>query len=153
MKTKKTLGLVGAALMVSLGLAALPAGSASASTSDCDGTTVIGYFKRVGSGASFTYNGRAVDLMNESLLDNYNRGQISSGRKSGDSVWVDRTFKKFSAGVYSDSYIQGIVGYGGWKQCGPFNSMTQSVYAQGYASRVCAYMDGATICGKWYVDH
>ncbi|MDQ1294280.1 MAG: hypothetical protein QG608_2163 [Actinomycetota bacterium] len=152
MRTKKTLGLLSAALMVSLGLAALPATSASAGTSDCDGTGVVGYFKRVGSGASFTHNGRAVDLMNESAIDNYNRGQITSGRKSGDSVWVDRTFKTFSSGIYTDAYIQSVVGYGGWKQCGPFNSMTQSVYTKGYASRVCAYIEGTTVCGKWYVD-
>lgn len=145
----------GAASLVLLSATAVvgtSAAPAAATTADCDGNAVVGVFQRVGSGASFTYAGRSVELQNESVLDTYSRAEIKSGRQSGDLVWVDRSFRRFSLstkGIVSDATAQSE----GWKQCGPFSgSRTQSVINSVYAARACARMSGVSRCGAWYVD-
>jgi hypothetical protein len=129
-----------------------PATPAQATPDDCDGYAVVGVFERVGSGASFTLNGRSVELQNESVFDNYSRAEIKSGRQSGDQVWVDRSYRRFGLsahGIVSDATAQSQ----GWKQCGPFSgSRTQSVFNRVYAARACARADGVSQCGAWYVD-
>lgn len=153
MKTKMRAGVLSAAtLMIGATMMALTSAPAQATTSDCDATGVVGRFRAVESGASFSYRGRRVELQNESLLDRYSRAEIKSGRQSGDKVWVDRSHRRFAAsahGIVSDSTAESD----GWKQCGPFSgSRTQSVYNDVYAARACARMDGVSVCGKWYVD-
>ncbi|MBK3564290.1 hypothetical protein [Streptomyces sp. MBT62] len=140
------------AVLVSSGaIAFVPASAASATEADCDGIGVIGVFKAVESGASFNYNGRRVELQNESALDRYSRAEIKSGRKAGDRLWVDRSFHAFPdfKGIVSDQSAKSD----GWKMCGPYTgSRTQSVFNANYAARACAEIDGTTLCGKWYVD-
>jgi hypothetical protein len=93
-----------------------------------------------------------VELQNESLLDTYSRAEIKSGRQSGDLVWVDRSYRRFSLstkGIVSNATAESE----GWKQCGPFTgSRTQSVNNSVYAARACARMSGVSRCGSWYVD-
>jgi hypothetical protein len=156
MKAKRSVrGLVLSAALVlgsATGVVLAPASAALATTADCDGTAVVGVFERVGSGASFTYSGRSVELQNESLLDTYSRAEIKSGYQSGDQVWVDRSYRTFSLstkGIVSDATAESE----GWKQCGPFSgSRTQSVNNSVHAARACARMSGVSVCGKWYVD-
>ena len=140
------------AVLISSGaIAIVPASAASATEADCDGIGVIGVFKAVESGASFNYNGRRVELQNESALDRYSRAEIKSGRKAGDRLWVDRSFRAFPdfKGIVSDQSAK----RDGWKMCGPYTgSRTQSVFNANYAARACAEIDGTTLCGKWYVD-
>ena len=123
-----------------------------ATRSDCDAEGVVGRFRRVGSGASFSFNGREVELQNESLLDNYSRAEIKSGWRSGDLVWVDRSYKRYNltdSGIKSNADAESQ----GWKQCGPFSGKrTQSVNNRLYAARACARIDGVSKCGKWYLD-
>jgi hypothetical protein len=130
----------------------VPTSPSQATQSDCDGNAVIGRFRRVGSGASFSFNGRKVELQNESALDTYSRAEIKSGWRSGDRVWVDRSYKRympFDSGIKSDADAKSQ----GWKQCGPFSGRrTQSVINSVYAARACALIDGVTKCGKWYLD-
>ena len=94
-----------AVLMIAFGVALAPLAApawapawaqaqAQASPADCDGEAVIGRFRRVGSGASFTHRGRVVELQNESALDTYSRAEIKSGRQSGDLVWIDRSHRR-----------------------------------------------------------
>ena len=121
------------------------------SPGDCDGNAVIGRFRRVGSGASFTFHGRVVELQNESVLDTYSRAEIKSGRRAGDKVWIDRSFKRFPIkfkGIVSDAKAKSE----GWKQCGPFGKRTQSVINSVYAARACVQIPNAYRCGAWYVD-
>jgi hypothetical protein len=118
---------------------------------DCDGEGIVGKFKQVGSDASFPYNGRQVELQNESIFDRYSRAEIKSGRRTGDQVWVDRSYRQFSRstkGIVSNAIAESQ----GWKKCGPFSGRTQSVRNDIYAARACAHLDGVTKCGKWYVD-
>ncbi|BAY50607.1 hypothetical protein SAMD00079811_82360 (plasmid) [Scytonema sp. HK-05] len=120
--------------------------------SSCDGEAVVGRFRRVGSGASFSFNGREVELQNESLLDTYSRAEIKSGWRSGDQVWVDRSYKRYDltdSGIKSNADAESQ----GWKQCGPFSGKrTQSVNNSVHAARACARIDGVSKCGKWYLD-
>jgi len=44
------------------------ADQARATPAACDGNAVVGVFQRVGSGASFSFNGRSVELQNEKHL-------------------------------------------------------------------------------------
>ncbi|GGX90784.1 hypothetical protein GCM10010515_67400 [Streptomyces fructofermentans] len=153
MKKSRTGRLVAAsAVLISSGaIAFVPASAASATEDDCDGIGVIGVFSAVGSGASFDFNGRRVELQNESALDRYSRAEIKSGRKAGDRLWVDRSFHSFpnTKGIVTDQQAKSE----GWKMCGPYTgSRTQSVYNSNYAARACAELDGITKCGKWYVD-
>src|SRR5690349_18739914 len=103
-------------VMTATALVAFGTTTAGAAQSDCDGETVIGVFAKVGSGASFTYAGRQVELQNESALDRYSRAEIKSGRQSGDRVWVDRSFRKFpnTKGIVADADAK----RDGWKMCG-----------------------------------
>lgn len=130
----------------------VPPSPSQASQADCDATGVVGRFRRVGSGASFSFNGREVELQNESALDIYSRAEIKSGRRSGDQVWVDRSYKQYGltdSGIKSDADAKSQ----GWKQCGPFSGgRTQSVNNSVHAARACALIDGITKCGKWYLD-
>ncbi|WP_440102693.1 hypothetical protein [Streptosporangium sp. H16] len=138
-------------VMVSATTVVLASAPAQATPDECDGTAVIGVFQRVGYGASFNYAGRVVELQNESALDLYSRAEIKSGRKSGDQVWVDRSFRAFNdfKGPVSNADAESQ----GWKQCGPFSgSRTQSVLNHIWAARACARMDGVSKCGAWYVD-
>lgn len=142
-----------ALLTIVLTATALVAGGATAAQaaqSDCDGKTVVGTFKRVSSGASFTYAGRTVELQNEAIFDTYSRAEIKSGRKSGDKVWIDRSKRKFpnTKGIVTDAAAK----RDGWKQCGPWPNRTESVYNAEYAARACALINNVTKCGKWYVD-
>ncbi|GAA0925977.1 hypothetical protein [Nonomuraea longicatena] len=146
-------------IMITIGVLGLPmattahaeAGTSVASPDDCDGNGVMGRFRAVGSGASFDYRGRRVELQNESIFDRYSRAEIKSGRQSGDRVWVDRSHRRFPADR------KGIIGRTeaearGWKQCGPFTWRTQSVFNNYYAARACARIGGTSKCGKWYLD-
>jgi len=152
-KTLRSAAALGAVFLFTVvtGAVAMPS-PAQATPADCDGNAVVGRFTRVGSGASFNYNGRVVELQNESLLDTYSRAEIKSGRQAGDQVWIDRSHRRFSL---LDS---GIVSHAtatteGWKQCGPFSgARTQSVNNSVHAARACARMDGVSRCGAWYVD-
>jgi hypothetical protein len=120
--------------------------------SGCDGEAVVGRFRKVGSGASFSFNGREVELQNESLLDTYSRAEIKSGWRSGDLVWVDRSYKRYDladSGIKSNANAESQ----GWKQCGPFSGKrTQSVNNSVHAARACARINGISKCGKWYLD-
>lgn len=144
-------GFVAAVLLSATAVASAPL-PAAATTNDCDGIAIVGVFQRVGSGASFTYNGRVVELQNESLFDTYSRAEIKSGSRSGDLVWVDRSYRRFSLstkGIISSATAETE----GWKQCGPFSgTRTQSVYNDVHAARACARIDGVSRCGNWYVD-
>ncbi|MFI8232522.1 hypothetical protein ACIGDI_27170 [Streptomyces sp. NPDC085900] len=151
---KPRMGRVVAALAVltsSGAIAFVPSSVASATEDDCDGIGVIGVFRAVESGASFDFRGRRVELQNESALDRYSRAEIKSGRKSGDRLWVDRSYRSFPdfKGIVSDQQAKSD----GWKMCGPYTgSRTQSVFNSNYAARACGEFDGITKCGKWYVD-
>ncbi|MFJ7047286.1 hypothetical protein CTU88_04460 [Streptomyces sp. JV178] len=151
---KSRMGRAIAASAVLIGSGAIvfvPASAASATEDDCDGIAVIGRFRAVESGASFDFRGRRVELQNESALDRYSRAEIKSGRRAGDRLWVDRSFRSFPdfKGIVSD----GDAKRDGWKMCGPYTgSRTQSVYNSNYAARACGEFDGITKCGKWYVD-
>ncbi|MEU0677065.1 hypothetical protein ABZ330_30025 [Streptomyces sp. NPDC006172] len=151
---KFRMGRVVAASVVLIGSGAavfVPATVASATEDDCDGIAVIGRFRAVESGASFDFRGRRVELQNESALDRYSRAEIKSGRKSGDRLWVDRSYRSFpdTKGIVTDQQAK----RDGWKMCGPYTgSRTQSVYNSDYAARACGEFDGITKCGKWYVD-
>jgi hypothetical protein len=151
---KSRMGRAIAASAVLIGSGAIvfvPASAASATEDDCDGIAVIGRFRAVESGASFDFRGRRVELQNESALDRYSRAEIKSGRRAGDRLWVDRSFRSFPdfKGIVSDSDAK----RDGWKMCGPYTgSRTQSVYNSNYAARACGEFDGITKCGKWYVD-
>jgi hypothetical protein len=118
----------------------------------CDGTAVVGHFKRVDFPASFEFRGRKVELQNESALDTYSRAEIRSGHGSGDLVWIDRSFKRFrllTKGIQPSSVVEPQ----GWKQCGPYaEARTQSVINSVYAARACARIEGTVLCGQWYVD-
>ncbi|MFF9039988.1 hypothetical protein ACF090_31490 [Streptomyces sp. NPDC014892] len=138
-------------LISSGALVAVPASAASATEADCDGIAVVGVFRAVESGASFTFNGRRVELQNESALDRYSRAEIKSGRKAGDRLWVDRSHRSFPdfKGTVTDQQAK----RDGWKMCGPYTgSRTQSVFNANYAARACGEFDGVTKCGKWWVD-
>jgi len=128
------------------------ADQARATPAACDGNAVVGVFQRVGSGASFSFNGRSVELQNESIFDTYSRAEIKSGRQSGDLVWIDRSYRRFELsfkGIVDDATAKSQ----GWKQCGPFSgNRTQSVINSVYASRACAQLNGVIRCGAWYVD-
>ncbi|MFF3849795.1 hypothetical protein [Streptomyces sp. NPDC002328] len=151
---KPLLGRVVAASAVLIGSGAIvfvPASVASATEDDCDGTAIVGRFRAVESGASFDFRGRRVELQNESAFDRYSRAEIKSGRKSGDRLWVDRSFQSFPnfKGIVTDQQAKSE----GWKMCGPYTgSRTQSVYNSNYAARACGEFDGITKCGKWWVD-
>ncbi|MBZ3906113.1 hypothetical protein WB401_06970 [Streptomyces brasiliscabiei] len=151
---KPRMGRAATALAVLIGSGALvfvPASAASATEDDCDGIAVVGVFRAVESGASFDFRGRRVELQNESALDRYSRAEIKSGRKAGDRLWVDRSFRSFPnfKGVKADQDAK----RDGWKMCGPYTgSRTQSVYNADYAARACGEFDGITKCGKWWVD-
>ncbi|MBK3640870.1 MULTISPECIES: hypothetical protein [Streptomyces] len=151
---KPRMGRVVAALAVLTSSGAIvfvPSSVASATEDDCDGIGVIGVFRAVESGASFDFRGRRVELQNESALDRYSRAEIKSGRKSGDRLWVDRSYRSFPdfKGIVSDQQAK----RDGWKMCGPYTgSRTQSVFNSNYAARACGEFDGITKCGKWYVD-
>jgi hypothetical protein len=152
-KSMRRLGSAAALILVSgTAVTLAPGWTARATPNDCDGYGVVGVFNRVGSGASFTYNGRSVELQNESVLDTYSRVEIKSGRQSGDLVWADRSNRRFSLstkGIVSNATAESQ----GWKQCGPFSeARTQSVNNSVHAARACAHMDGRTVCGNWYVD-
>lgn len=144
--------VTGAMVLVSTGaVAVLAPAPAQATPADCDGNAVVGVFERVGSGASFSYAGRVVELQNESVLDTYSRAEIKSGRQASDRVWIDRSFRRFSltATIVSDAEAK----RDGWKQCGPFSgSRTQSVSNNVFAARACALINNVTKCGAWYVD-
>ena len=109
-------------------------------------------FRRVGSGASFNFNGREVELQNESAFDIYSRAEIKTGWRSGDQVWIDRSNKRYArsdSGIKSDADAKSQ----GWKQCGPFSvNRTQSVNNRDYAARACGLIDGVGKCGRWYLD-
>ncbi|MDG5804359.1 hypothetical protein P9869_17130 [Streptomyces ossamyceticus] len=151
---KSRMGRAIAASAVLIGSGAIvfvPASAASATEDDCDGIAVIGRFRAVESGASFDFRGRRVELQNESALDRYSRAEIKSGRRAGDRLWVDRSFRSFPdfKGIVSD----GDAKRDGWKMCGPYTgSRTQSVYNSNFAARACGEFDGITKCGKWWVD-
>ena len=144
--------LLGSQLPTAASATSFPPASVQATTNDCDGNAVLGRFRAVESGASFSYNGRRVELQNESGLDTYSRAEIKSGRRSGDLVWVDRSYRRFSIttrGIISNATAESE----GWKQCGPFSgSRTQSVINSVFAARACARIDGVSVCGKWYKD-
>ncbi|GLY16891.1 hypothetical protein Kisp01_39060 [Kineosporia sp. NBRC 101677] len=139
-----------AIVLAATALMAFGTTSAQAAQSDCDEHTVAGQFRRVDSGASFTYAGRVVELQNERLFDRFSRAEIKSGRQSGDRVWVDRSFRSFPnfKGIKSDAEAK----RDGWKMCGSWPNRTDSVYNSNYAARACAEMSGVTKCGKWWVD-
>lgn len=143
---------LGGAVLLTLAAAIVAAPApAQATPDDCAGT-VVGRFRAVESGASFSYNGRRVELQNESVFDVYSRAEIKSGRRPGDQVWVDRSHRRFSLsthGIVSNATAESE----GWLQCGPFSeARTQSVQNNVFAARACARMDGVSVCGKWYVD-
>lgn len=155
----RTIAFFVSATAVALAPALVPAwaptwtrAQAHAAPSDCDGDAVVGRFRRVGSGASFDYKGRTVELQNESALDTYSRAEIKSGRQSGDLVWIDRSRRRFGLSAH------GIIDHDtasaeGWKQCGPFSGKrTQSVINSVFAARACARIAGESRCGAWYVD-
>lgn len=137
-------------MMTATALMGLGATTAQAAQSDCDAQTVIGVFERVSSGVSFDYAGRTVELQNESALDRYSRAEIKSGRQSGDRVWIDRSFRKFTnfKGVVADADAK----RDGWKMCGSWPNRTGSVFNADYAARPCGEFSGVTKCGKWWVD-
>ncbi|WP_283137815.1 hypothetical protein [Rhizohabitans arisaemae] len=152
---KRRGGAFAAILLSVTAFTALTPGTAQATPAECDGTAVVGRFRAVESGASFNFNGRRVELQNESLLDRYSRAEIKTGFRSGDQVWIDRsrrTMSQRSPRYFSDDNRVRSYG-GGWKQCGPFNVFrTQSVYSWHYAVRACARIDNVSRCGNWAID-
>ena len=137
---------LGALPMAASNPTTIAAATPTYSPGDCDGSAVIGRFRRVGSGASFTFSGRVVELQNESVLDTYSRAEIKSGRRAGDKVWIDRSFRRFPLklkGIVSDAKAKSE----GWKQCGPFDKRTQSVINSVYAARACVQIPNAYRCG------
>ncbi|MEE1759013.1 MULTISPECIES: hypothetical protein [unclassified Streptomyces] len=82
-------------LVSSASVVVVPASSVSATDADCDGIAVVGVFRTVESGASFTFHGRGVEPQNKSALDRCSRAEFKSGRRPGDRLWVDRSHRSF----------------------------------------------------------
>jgi|GEM_PF-6812057 len=94
-----------------------------------------------------SFRGRVFQLRTEPAFD-YSQGNIASGYKSGDKVWID----------VSENQGQS------WTQCGPYyRDRTYFSYHKGKWMRVCVNVDGITQCAtngnktgpggsKWWDD-
>ncbi|MCC9710966.1 hypothetical protein E4N62_40495 [Streptomyces sp. MNU76] len=94
-----------------------------------------------------SFRGRVFQLRTEPIFD-YSQGNIASGYKSGDKVWVDISVDQGKS----------------WTQCGPYyRDRTYFAYHKGKWMRVCVNVDGITQCAtngnktgpggsKWWDD-
>ncbi len=147
---------------VAIGLAAQPVGDAAAAFTGkyCGKASVEPILYRpVGSGVSFQYAGRTVELRNGAFSE-ISYGTIARGQRAGDRVWLDR------ADFYTRTQFPLVTVRNNWQQCGPrvaicsyrgcISPLAGYLYNLHRPIRVCFdHWSGARRvqrCGRWYAD-